>query len=151
MDARVCAIFVFFPRPSRILLSKFCPHPLTRKYRLLHLSSAEINLPGSSSIRTKKRDLSIEPGSETDLLFPTTDFSFLWECFATPVSLSFVPGLQDLMFVDPSTCYTLKPSSIIRTRTSSFAANLLGTFLRTNRVMSVSTPNCISAYLANCL
>jgi hypothetical protein len=31
-------------------------------------------------------------------------FFFFRERFATPVSLSFVPGLQDLLFVDPSTC-----------------------------------------------
>ena len=147
----VCA-FSGSLRGLELVPSKWrCLVPPTSGYRLLHLSSAEINLPGSSSTRTKNKICRSSPGSRADLLFATTDLFFLWECCATPVSLSFVPGLQDLLFVDPGTCYALKPSSVIRARTSSFAASLLATFLRTKRVMSVSTPNFIRAYLANCL
>jgi hypothetical protein len=76
---------------------------------------------------------------------------FFRECFATPVSLAFVSGFNQLSFVDPNNRYAVKPSSIIRARTSSLGANLLGTFLRTKRVMSVCTPKRIKAYLANCL
>jgi len=47
--------------------------------------------------------------------------------------------------------YAGMPSSAILARTSSFGATLLGTFLRTKRVMSFSTPSFIKAYLANCL
>jgi hypothetical protein len=41
-------------------------------------------------------------GFEADHLFTTTDFFFLWERFATPVSLGFVPGLKDLSLGDQS-------------------------------------------------
>ena len=38
----------------------------------------------------------------------------------------------------------------MRANTSALGATRRGTFLRTKRVMSVSTPNFIKAYLANC-
>ena len=91
-------------------------------------------------------------------LLPETVIFFFRECvataprrrFATPDSACFVPGFYPLSFVDRNNRYAVKPSSVIRARTSSRGASRLGTFLRTKRVMSVSTPNFIRAYLANC-
>ena len=51
----------------------------------------------------------------------------------------------------PSARQRERPSSFIRARTSSLGATRRGTFLRTKRVMSVSMPSFIRAYLAYCL
>jgi hypothetical protein len=93
-----------------------------------------------------------------DFLLLDTVIGFFRECFATPSDCesltgfpsAFVFGLglpRSILFW----LYAAMPNSAMRTRTSSLGASLLGTFLRTKRVISVSTPNFISAYLANCL
>ena len=50
--------------------------PPSRRYRLLHLSSAEINLPGSSFTRAKNKICRSSSGSQADPLFSVIDFSF---------------------------------------------------------------------------
>src|ERR671924_1448587 len=85
---------------------------------------------------------------KADFLFLETVIFFFRECFATPASLSFASGFNNILFVDQNYRYAVKPRSVMRARTSSRGASRLGTFLRTKRVMSVSTPSFIKAYLA---
>lgn len=60
-------------------------------------------------------------------------------------------GVRSLYQGCASGAYIGIPSSFMRARVSSFEATRRGTFFLTKRVMSVSTPNFIRAYLANCL
>ena len=78
-------------------------------------------------------------------------FFIFREGFATPANLCSCFGVVHALFSFSSNLIQAKPSSFMRASTSSLGASLLGTFLRTKRVMSFSTPNFISAYLANCL
>lgn len=72
---------------------------------------------------------------------------------AVPVFLGGEPILPELRRAHalPPSIYAWIPSSSIRASVSAFDATRRGTFFRTKRVMSVSTPNFMSAYLANCL
>jgi hypothetical protein len=79
-----------------------------------------------------KRNLPIETLLARQISsFLETVIFFFGECFAVPVSSFLVPGFNDLSLVDPNNRYAVKPSSVMRARTSS-----LGFLLSQEEVVS---------------